>query len=335
MNTKPKTASSPTLRAPVNLPAMPLESQVHQYPPIEMARSRLLESRLVFDHPDGFEQARRHGFFLLEVPARMDFCPGDLFVRNCFLPRAEGALSTYTGFKECQIPGAYQGYFDREHDQWENVYIERGNWSLIPEAVAALGVQMAELGIGVLRAVLAELDIPRAEWARLTSGLSEGQGHQMFGFNHFRASKPIRGSKFHRDSGWVTVLRSTEPGLIAYIDGASTAAMASPAPSPTGSSSSSHRAWTWQPAIPSPATSTCLARRASARPTRVSRSGPKIGWRAGKDISPATSTRSSSSSSRADSGRQCSQALCCGRPNGCGVSVSRCCGPYSRNWTCR
>lgn len=85
---------------------------------------------------------------------------------------------------------------------------------------------------------------------------------------------------------------------------------------------------TWQPAIPSPATSTCLARRASARPTRVSRSGPKIGWRAGKDISPATSTRSSSSSSRADSGRQCSQALCCGRPNGCGVSVSRCCGPY-------
>lgn len=219
MNTKPKTASSPTLRAPVNLPAMPLESQVHQYPPIEMARSRLLESRLVFDHPDGFEQARRHGFFLLEVPARMDFCPGDLFVRNCFLPRAEGALSTYTGFKECQIPGAYQGYFDREHDQWENVYIERGNWSLIPEAVAALGVQMAELGIGVLRAVLAELDIPRAEWARLTSGLSEGQGHQMFGFNHFRASKPIRGFKFHRDSGWVTVLRSTEPGLIAYIDG--------------------------------------------------------------------------------------------------------------------
>ncbi|MEW3673645.1 hypothetical protein QOZ77_31035, partial [Pseudomonas aeruginosa] len=100
MNTKPKTASSPTLRAPVNLPAMPLESQVHQYPPIEMARSRLLESRLVFDHPDGFEQARRHGFFLLEVPARMDFCPGELFVRNCFLPRAEGALSTYTGFKE-------------------------------------------------------------------------------------------------------------------------------------------------------------------------------------------------------------------------------------------
>ena len=41
----------------------------------------------------------------------------------------------------------------------------------------------------------------------------------MFGFNHFRTSKPIRGSKFHRDSGWVTVLRSTEPGLIAYIDG--------------------------------------------------------------------------------------------------------------------
>ena len=41
----------------------------------------------------------------------------------------------------------------------------------------------------------------------------------MLGFNHFRADKPKRGCKFHRDSGWVTVLRSTEPGLIAYIDG--------------------------------------------------------------------------------------------------------------------
>ena len=33
-------------------------------------------------------------------------------------------------------PGAYQGYFDREHDQWENFYIEQANWALLPAGVA-------------------------------------------------------------------------------------------------------------------------------------------------------------------------------------------------------
>lgn len=67
--------------------------------------------------------------------------------------------------------------------------------------------------------MLQRLAIPRQLWAQLTGGLSEGGGHQLFAFNHFRSDKPTRGSKFHRDSGWVTVLRSIEPGLLAHIDG--------------------------------------------------------------------------------------------------------------------
>ncbi len=219
MDMKPPSSSSPTLRSPVTLPPMPLESQAKDYPPIAMARSRLVDGRLVFERPTGFEQALRQGFFLLKPPPELDFTPGDRFVRSCFLAPQAGALAPYTGFKTREVPGAYQGYFDREHDQWENFYIERANWNLIPEDVASLGVHMAELGIGVLRSVLEGLGIPSDEWAQITSGLSEGKGHQMLGFNHFRADKPTRGSKFHRDSGWITVLRSTEPGLIAYVDG--------------------------------------------------------------------------------------------------------------------
>jgi isopenicillin N synthase-like dioxygenase len=78
---------------------------------------------------------------------------------------------------------------------------------------------MASIGVRVLRSVLNHLGIPRHDWSLLTSGLSDSLGHQMLAFNHFRADKLVRGSKFHRDSGWVTVLRSTEPGLLAYIDG--------------------------------------------------------------------------------------------------------------------
>ncbi|MDO7925199.1 2OG-Fe(II) oxygenase family protein [Pseudomonas sp. KFB-139] len=219
MNIKSQRCLSPTLRTPVDLPNMPLESQVQNYSAITMARSQLVNGRLVFDNPAGLEQALRQGFFLVKTPTEMDLAPGDLFVRHCFMPQKEGDLSDYSGFKNREVPGAYQGYFDREHDQWENFYIERGNWNLLPESVIALGAQMAKLGIEVLHSILAELDIPRDEWARVTSGLSEGGGHQMLGFNHFRTNKPVRGSKFHRDSGWITVLRSTEPGLIAYIDG--------------------------------------------------------------------------------------------------------------------
>ncbi|PZU68709.1 MAG: hypothetical protein DI540_07760 [Sphingobium sp.] len=76
---------------------------------------------------------------------------------------------------------------------------------------------MAHIGVTILRSTLAKVGIPQAEWSVLTGGLSEGDGHQMLAFNHFRSDKPARGSKFHRDSGWVTVLRSTEPGLVGYI----------------------------------------------------------------------------------------------------------------------
>ncbi|MFK0271630.1 2OG-Fe(II) oxygenase family protein [Pseudomonas asiatica] len=211
---------SPTQRPLVTLPPMPLESQLKHYPPITMARSHFAEGRLIFESNRGLDQALRQGFFLVKPPAKIDFSSGDLFVRNFFLPQEKGDLSNYTGFKQREIPGAYEGYFNRAHDQWENLYVAKDNWQLIPEKVALLGRQMADLGIMVLRAILTELSIPHEEWARVTGGLSEGTGHQMLGFNHFRSDKPSRGSKFHRDSGWITVLRSTEPGLIAYIDDA-------------------------------------------------------------------------------------------------------------------
>jgi hypothetical protein len=220
MNEKPHAGASPTQRSAVSLPLMPLESELaHRYPPIAMARARVVQAELVFEQPHGFAQALRQGFFLLQVPPRLDLLPGDLFVRHCFLPKARGKLASYTGFKHKPVPGAYQGYFDREHDQWENYYIERSHWQRIPPEVCELGQQMAAAGLCVLHSVLKYLHIPRDEWERLTCGLSEGRGHQMLGFNHFRSGKPTRGCKFHRDSGWVTILRSTEPGLIAYIDG--------------------------------------------------------------------------------------------------------------------
>lgn len=210
---------SSTRRPPVRLPSLTTETvAAKKYKPITMARAHLKGDELVFANNNGFDQARTQGFFLLEMPPYIDFEHGDKFVSHFYKPTESGPMQSYTGFKLCQVPGDYQGYFDREHDQWENFYIERHNWSLLPPEVALLGEYMARIGIYILRTVLYHVGIPHHMWPLVTGNLSEHLGHQMLAFNHFRADKAVRGSKFHRDSGWVTVLRSTEPGLLAYID---------------------------------------------------------------------------------------------------------------------
>ncbi|CAB3769222.1 2OG-Fe(II) oxygenase family protein [Paraburkholderia humisilvae] len=212
--------SSPTLRRTITLPPMPDEHEASRlYPAWDMVRARFECDALRFDDAHDFDRALNDGFFLLKIPDGVALDASDRFVRHCFEPRVDGELARYTGYRDCIVPGDYQGYFDREHDQWENFYVERNNWPMLPDQVAQAGEAMAEIGIGILRATLGHLGISAAEWDTLTGGLTAKRGHQMLAFNHFRSGKRVRGSKFHRDSGWVTVLRSTTPGLLAYIDG--------------------------------------------------------------------------------------------------------------------
>ncbi len=213
---------SPTARSTVQLPPMPDEHEAaRRYPAMEMERAHMAGDRLVFERAGGLARALSHGFFLVRIPDGVDVGPGDRFAAHFHEPRRGDALDAYRGFRDTAVPGDYQGYFDREHDQWENFYIEMANWDgVLPPDVARLGHQMTDLGIAILRNILGYLDIPERDWATVTSGLSDKRGHQMLAFNHFRSAKPTRGTKFHRDSGWVTVLRSVEPGLLALIEGA-------------------------------------------------------------------------------------------------------------------
>lgn len=209
-----------TARPPVALPSMPGEREaLAAHPPISLERSWLHGEDLVFDREGGFDRALVQGFFLLRIPDGLDTGPGDRFAAHFHQDRCGDALDRYRGFRNVDVPGAYQGYFDREHDQWENFYIEQANWPLLPAEVAELGRGMADLGIAVLRAVFRHLEIAPQMWGEISSGLTDHRGHQMLAFNHFRSHKATRGCKFHRDSGWVTVLRSVEPGLLALVEG--------------------------------------------------------------------------------------------------------------------
>lgn len=211
---------SETYRNPVRLPGMFTESEaLGKCATFQLETSKIIGDQLVFDRPAGFGKALEQGFFLAEIPSDIDTTPGDLFSSHFHEPKCGDVLDEFRGYREVRVPGEYQGYFDREHDQWENFYLEKKNWSFIPVSVKALGEKMAALGITILRNVFQYIGINRDEWPTVSGGLSEGLGHQMLAFNHFRANKRVRGCKFHRDSGWVTILRSTEPGLLALISG--------------------------------------------------------------------------------------------------------------------
>jgi len=207
--------SQVTFRKNVILPSMPSDIKgLNKLPKIEMPKGEIIDSNLIFkNQANDFTKALELGFFLVKIPSEIDLSPGDRFAKNFFKPKDGNTnLDQYRGYKEVDLGQPYQGYFDREFDQWENFYIESSNWQkyLTPPLVL-LGNQMTDLGITILRNVLKYLQIPEQIWTKVTSGLSDKKGHHMLAFNHSRSNKAVRGTKFHRDSGWVTVLRSWEP----------------------------------------------------------------------------------------------------------------------------
>jgi isopenicillin N synthase-like dioxygenase len=72
---------------------------------------------------------------------------------------------------------------------------------------------MRDLALNVLRGVLQKLDLPPDIWDEATGRAVSGAGTYHLTFNHFRSDLRARGLNVHKDSGWVTVLRSIEPGL--------------------------------------------------------------------------------------------------------------------------
>jgi len=212
--------SSSTVRERLRIPNMPTDTEeLIKLPEFNMHKAEMINDELIFEAPNYFDEVLKAGFFLLKIPNEIDLTSTDLFVNNFYKEKNGDLHDKYKGYKNIELPGDYQGYFDRPHDQWENFYIEANNWqAYLPTDVAMTGNLMAKLGINIIKNILKKLSIPISDWNKITSGLTNNQGHKMLAFNHFRPEKVMRGTKLHRDSGWVTVLRSTEPGLVAYIN---------------------------------------------------------------------------------------------------------------------
>jgi isopenicillin N synthase-like dioxygenase len=178
--------------------------------------ARLRGGALVFDAPGGLRRALDDGFLFVEQPAGMALAAGDRFAQGFYLPPGDAGPDPYRGFTRwtAEQLGPHEGYYRRDVDQTEQFFLERRFWpEIYPRELAAQAEAMQGFALAVLTAVLAELDLPRELWDQATGGCLSGRGTYHLTFNHFRPGVRARGLNVHKDSGWITVLRSLEPGL--------------------------------------------------------------------------------------------------------------------------
>lgn len=184
--------------------------------------SQVKEGKLYFEKgQQGFYQALKDGFFFLKMPQDIDLTPGDNFASNFYKDKNGQDLDNYKGFKTYTPDklAEHEGYYCRDVDQTEQFFLEKKFWNdIYPNDLTDLADKLKNLSILILRDILSELNIPTDLWEKATGGCISDKGMYHLTFNHFRPEKEARGLNIHKDSGWITILRSLEPGLEAYIN---------------------------------------------------------------------------------------------------------------------
>lgn len=182
----------------------------------EWAVARLDHAKLIFDTPNGFERALADGFFFVRKPVGFDLTAGDRFAANFYLDGSGGDDDEYRGFRAWGAArlAEREGYYCRDADQVEQFFLEARFWNeVFPAALSRQAREMRDFSVAVIRAILERLDLPREILEKATGGILSGRGTYHLTFNHFRPHIRARGLNIHKDSGWITMLRSLEPGL--------------------------------------------------------------------------------------------------------------------------
>ncbi|CAB3769226.1 isopenicillin N synthase family oxygenase [Paraburkholderia humisilvae] len=180
----------------------------------EWASARLDGGTLMFDTQDGFEQALADGFFFVQRPAGFDLTAGDRFAAHFYLDgRGDDEYRGFGKWNAARL-AEREGYFSREADQVEQFFLESRFWdNVFPDALSRQAREMRDFSVAVARSILQRLDLPAECLDKATGGILSGRGTYHLTFNHFRPQVRARGLNIHKDSGWITMLRSLERGL--------------------------------------------------------------------------------------------------------------------------
>jgi hypothetical protein len=180
----------------------------------------LAVDRLRFDDGDGVARALHHGIFYLRHPEQCDFAPGIEFAQNYYLPDEKG-INPYRGYHLRELPQTKLGYSDPSDDQVELFQLEAQLWrSSLPSALAELLWQLNRIAKVALHEMFDAVNVAQEHRDRIADGLSRDEALQYCLFNHYRSCRSSTfGFTAHKDSGFITLLHTTEEGLETLEDG--------------------------------------------------------------------------------------------------------------------
>ncbi|MEI5100701.1 2OG-Fe(II) oxygenase family protein [Streptomyces sp. PmtG] len=158
-------------------------------------------------------RAFRDGVFLLEIPDDLDVSVGDTFARQFHEGPAATPYGRFRDLRSDRFGDPLLGFHQRVN-QIEQFLLERRFWSgTYPPEITELGEALTRLSRRVLCSVLSHVGIPERDWPRATGGCARAAGSYHLTFNHYRPAREDIGLSSHKDDGYLTVLRTTTPGL--------------------------------------------------------------------------------------------------------------------------
>lgn len=178
-----------------------------------LQRANLQGSELVFASFATRDQALEDGVFLLSIPESIDFKACDRFARQFYTGNENLPYGRYRLLTSHCFGDELLGYHERIN-QIEQFLLERRFWqAFYPPEIDACGLALIVVAARVLRAILKLTDIPLHHWDEATGGCSAESGSYHLTFNHYRPALPGIGLSSHKDDGFITILRTTSPGL--------------------------------------------------------------------------------------------------------------------------
>lgn len=178
-----------------------------------LERARAVGGVLEFDGSGARDRAFGDGVFLLEIPSGLDVSAGDAFARQFYEGPAKAPYGRFRDISSDRFGDPLLGFHQRIN-QIEQFLLERRFWATAyPPEIAALGESLTRLSREVLCSVLSAVGIPEQDRRRATGGCSECAGSYHLTFNHYRPAQADIGLSSHKDDGFLTILRTTAPGL--------------------------------------------------------------------------------------------------------------------------
>ncbi|WP_413738519.1 2OG-Fe(II) oxygenase family protein [Sodalis sp. RH21] len=180
--------------------------------------AKLINKELIFTEPTAILRAFEYGAFYLEYPSGIDFTAGIKIAKNYYIDKNGGELDHYRGFHKKNLEKSLLGYSCTGNDQDELLQIENTLWNdYFTEDVGLLLWEMNEISRQVLYCLFFSAKVKRNDIEKIINGLGENNALQYCIFNHFRSViNQAMGLTAHKDSGFITLLYTIEPGLESF-----------------------------------------------------------------------------------------------------------------------